>query len=182
MRNIKTVVLTVLAFVFFFTTSAYCAEAVKIGIIDFQKVLTTSNMGKAAKAEIDQKGKAMDAELKKKGAEIEDTKQKLERESMVMSKDMRDKKERELQINIFDYKNLQQKYMTEFKSYEAQLIKGIQSSVIDIVEQIGKKDGYTMIVEKREAGVIYAKSSIDITDQVIATFNASSPKKTGKKG
>lgn len=182
MRNIKTIFLTLLALAFFFTASAYSAEVGKIGIIDFQKILTTSAMGKAAKAEIDKKGKAMDAELKKRGAEIQDAKQQLERESMVMSKDMQDKKARELQINILDYKDLQQKYMTEFKSNETQLIKGIQASVIDIVEQIGKREGYLMILERREAGVIYARSGIDITDQVIQALNATAPKKTGKKG
>ncbi len=181
MRNLKTILLTLLTFVFFFTASAYSAEADKIGLINFQEILKTSDMGMAAKAQIDKKGQAMNAELKKKGAEIEAAKQQLERESMVMTKDMQERKERELQINILDYKDLQQKYMTDFKSNENQLIRGIQVAVLHIVEQIGKKEGYTVILERRQAGVIYARKGIDITSQVIAALNAMA-KKTGKKG
>jgi outer membrane protein len=48
--------------------------------------------------------------------------------------------------------------------------------VVELVQDIGKKEGYTMIVEKRTGGVVYAPMSIDITDTVIQAYNAEAPK------
>ena len=65
------------------------ADVAKIGVIDFQKVLETSAAGKAIQSELKAKNETMADDLQKKGAEIENISKRLERESMVMSKDMR---------------------------------------------------------------------------------------------
>ena len=95
MRNNIAIFFTSVLFVCFMFVSAQAADVVKIGVIDFQKILKTSNAGKAAQAEISRQGTKMEADLKKKGSELEELKKKLEREVLVMSKEMRDEKERE---------------------------------------------------------------------------------------
>jgi len=148
------------------------ADVAKIGIIDFQRILETSDAGKAAQARINERGKLMERELKEKGAEIEELRKKLERESLVMSKAMREEKERQIRININDLKTMQAKYINEFKAKEGQLIQGIQKEVFKLVEDIGNKEGFLLILEKREAGVVYGPSTIDLTDRVIQLYNA----------
>jgi len=156
---------------------SFSADNGKIGVIDFQKILEASSSGKAAQAEIKKKGQKMEADLKKRGAGIEDRKKKLEREALVMSKEMRQEKEREIRININDLRTMQKKYMADFKSYENKLVNKIQKEVLEIVKTIGKKNGYTMIVERREGGALYYPKSIDLTDRVIKAYNAKYPKK-----
>ncbi|NJL60143.1 MAG: OmpH family outer membrane protein [Desulfobacteraceae bacterium] len=134
--------------------SAYSAEG-KIGMVDFQKVLATSNAGKAAKEQITKEGKKMEDDLKGRVDEIEELRKKFEKESPVMSKEARDEKQRDIRIKAGDIQSLQKKYADEFKTFEGKLIKQIQKDVFDIVEDIGKKDGYTMIIEKG-AGLICA--------------------------
>ncbi|MDD2390328.1 MAG: OmpH family outer membrane protein [Desulfobacterales bacterium] len=151
--------------------SVHAADVAKIGIVDFQKILENSDAGKVAQAEITKQGKKMEAELKKKGDEIEELKSKFERESLVMSKEKRDEKEREIRININDIKSMQVKFRSDFKVQENRLVIEIQNQVFDLVEKIGKEDGYMLIIEKREAGVMYHPNSIDITDRVIKRFN-----------
>jgi outer membrane protein len=155
---------------------AQAASVAKIGIIDFQRILEKSNSGKKAQAEINKQGKKMEVELQKKGASIEESKKKLEREALIMSKEMREQKARELRIQVNDLKTLQKKYMQEFKVKEQKLVQEIQKQIVDAVTKIGKKEGYLMIVEKREGGVLYAPTTIDITDKVIKMLNAPSKK------
>lgn len=161
---------------FFLTGASSAADAVKIGVVDFQKILEVSSSGKTAQAEINKQGKQMESDLKDKGAEIEELEKKLERESPVMSKDVREEKQRDMRIKIGDFKALQQKYMEDFKALENRIINRIQKEVVELVQEIGKKEGYTLIVEKRTGGVVYAPLSIDITDVVIQAYNAESPK------
>jgi len=49
----------------------------------------------------------MQAELEIKKSEIEEIQKNVERQASVMSKDVREEKKRELQIKIYDFKNLE---------------------------------------------------------------------------
>jgi outer membrane protein len=158
----------------------YAADATKIGVIDFQKILEKSNAGKYAQTEINKRGKIMEAELKKKGEQIEENKKRLEREALVMSKEMREEKEREIRININDFKTLQQKYMREFKEFEGRIIQQIQQEVVKLVREMGRKEGYMLIVEKRSGEVVYTPQTVDITDKLIKNYDASFSSKSGK--
>ena len=181
MRTLNIVFMATIIALSFLVASSYGADVAKIGIVDFQRILETSSAGKMAMAEINKRGKKMEADLKKKGGEIEATKKKLEREALVMSKEMREEKGREIRININDFKTLQKKYMAEFKEYEKRMISRIQKQVFDIIVGIGKKEGYLLILEKREAGVMYSPNTIDITDQLIQKYNAGFVQKTEKE-
>jgi outer membrane protein len=55
----------------------------------------------------------------------------------------------------------------------------VLQEVSGIIEKIGKERGYYLIVEKRGAGVIYASTEADLTDEVIRAYDREAPK--GKK-
>lgn len=177
MRTYKMAFVTTMITFCFFVASSYGADVAKIGVVDLQRVLDTSSAGKTAKAEISKRGNKMEADLKKKGEAIEELRKKLEREALVMSKEMRTEKEREFRIKINDLKSLQKKYMADFKQYEAGLVKRIRNEVSEIVTKIGKKEGFLLILEKREGGIMYSPNTIDITDKLIQQYNAGFAKK-----
>ncbi len=147
---------------------AFGADA-KIGVVDFQRVLKESKAGKAAQEEIKRKAEEFESNLKQKGQEIENLQSQLERDSLVMSRDKREEKAREIRIKVGDAKALQQKYRDDFKAFEAQIIQRIQKEFFDLVEDIGKREGFTIIIEK--IGVLYARDAVDITDQLIRAYD-----------
>lgn len=150
--------------------SGYCADVAKIGVVEFQRLFDNSEAGKQIKAEITAQGRRMEAELKEKGSEIEELKKRLERESLVMSREMREEKEREFRIKVSDIQALQNKYEVELQGLQNRLMGGLQSETLEVINEIGKSGGYLMIMDKR--GVLYAPSTVDITDEVIKQFNA----------
>lgn len=150
------------------------AETSKIGLVDFQKVLDNSNAGKAAQAEINRKGETMEAEIKRMGKEVETLKDNLEREALVMSREAREEKERELRIKVSDLRAIQNKHLQTFKETERDLVQKIQKEVVDLVREIGAKEGYQLILEKRESGVVYYLNAMDITDKIIDAYNKKS--------
>ncbi len=157
--------------IFFFICSiSHGADVAKIGVVDFQKILQESSPGKAAQAEINKHGKKMEMDLKRKGAEIEGMKKKLQEELMVMNREMRLEKEREIRIRANDLNTLQKKYMGDFRLQESRLLNRIQKEVVVIVEKMGKAEGYLLIVDKRT--VVYSPNTIDITDKIIKKYNA----------
>jgi outer membrane protein len=164
-------------FSFFWFASADAADVAKIGVLNMQRVLSTSDAGKAAQAEIKTQRDKMLQDLKVKGAEIDALGKQFERESMVMSKEKREEKEREYRIRINDFKTLEKKYNTQSQDLQKRLLNEIVKDVAALVKEIGKNEGYLLIV--RREGVVYSPDSIDITDELIKQMNASFAKKAG---
>ena len=177
-------ILSAILFVCVFSVQAYGADVAKIGTIDFQRILDVSDAGKVAQEQLNKQAQQMEADLKTKGAEIEENRKQFEREALVMNKEMKDSKEREMRIKINDFKQLQQRYTGVARELQFRLVGQIRKDLDQIVKEMGKKEGYLIILERKEAGIIYMPSKIDITDVVIKKYNAQWAKKkkdTGKK-
>jgi outer membrane protein len=175
MRAVKCRFAILLLILFFATNSLFAANVAKIGIIDLQKILATSTSGKAIQAQLKSQKDKMESDLKKKGSEIEKISKRLERESMVMSKEMREEKEREQRIKINDFKSLQKKFRSDLQKLEGQLMNQLQQDIKEVVDEIGKKQGYLLIINKYN--VLYSPDSIDITDDLIKQLNAKTAKR-----
>jgi outer membrane protein len=146
------------------------ADVAKIGVVDLPKILQNSTTGKSIQATLKKERDKMETDLKTRGAEIENIRKRLERESMVMSKETREEKERDYRIKINDFKTLQKKYTTDLQRLEARLMGQLKTDVQQLVDEMGKKGGYLLIVNK--IGVLYAPNSIDVTDQLIQKLNS----------
>ena len=180
MRLFKTAVSASIVFFFLLGISADAADVAKIGVIDFMKILESSNAGKAGQAEIKKQADKMKADLEKKGVEIEELKKKIEKDAMVGNKELREEKEREVQIKYLDFKNLEKKYSSELQKVQTDSLLRIQKEVQTIADEIGRKEGYLLLIEKREAGVFYAPASVDITEKLIQQYNVKAAPKSGK--
>ncbi len=172
MKAIKTA-LTVAVISLFLTGAAYAAES-KIGVFNFQKVLAESVKGKAANEEINRQGGKMKGELDIKKKEIEELTKKLERESLVMSREQREEKEREIRIRINDLKTLQKRFSNNMNQLQKTIGSRIQKELFEVIAEVGKADKYMMILEKNQGGVWYHTDTIDLTDRFIRLYDEKS--------
>ena len=164
-------------FSFFGFGSAHAADVAKIGILNMQRILSASDPGKTAQAEIKEQGDKMLQDLKENGTEIDALGKQFERESMVMSKEKREEKEREYRIRINDFKSLEKRYNAQSQELQKRLLNKIVKDVQALVEEIGKNEGYLLII--RSESVMYSPGTIDITDKLIKQLNANYAKKSG---
>jgi outer membrane protein len=155
----------------------FAADVAKIGVVDIQKILLTSAAGKNAKAEISKKAREMESTLNEKKVEIEKLQETLERESLVMSKEKRDEKEREIRIKVNDIKVLKNKFEKDLKIIENRVVQQIQKEFESMAQEIGRKEGYLLIITNQT--VIYAPNTIDITDELIQKYDAAYAEKGG---
>ncbi len=169
----------ILAALLVFTTGtfAFGADVAKIGVIDFEKILMESVVGKATQKKLKNRGVELQAKLEKEKEELDGLSKAFEREALVLSDEKKREKEREFRIRVNDLKKMQAEFSKELKGMEIQMINEIQKDVFDIVSQMGKSQGYLLIVEKKSAGVVYMPGQVDITDKVIKKYNAKAPKK-----
>jgi Skp family chaperone for outer membrane proteins len=55
---------------------------------------------------------------------------------------------------------------------QERLVAPLRKKLIEIVESIGRDQGFTMIVERGTPGLLYSREALDITDMVIKRFNS----------
>ena len=173
-HNFK-IILIVFFFSLFGLNSVNAADVAKIGIVDIQRIMSASNQGKLAQAQIKEQSDKMTEALKEKGDEIEELKKQIEREAMVMSNEKREEKEREFRIKLNDLKSLEKRYRGDLQVLEKKLVNEMRQKVYEMAGVIGKKEGYLLIITNFD--VMYAPGSIDITDQLIKEMNAVHAKK-----
>ncbi len=93
------------------------------------------------------------------------------KQSMMLSLDAQEDKKRELEKKKRYYKYLYEDFTQEMKAVEVEATKKIGKELKAVVEKIGKKEGYTIILEKRTLGLLYYSEAIDITDQVTKAYD-----------
>jgi outer membrane protein len=152
------------------------AEDIKIGAVDLIKALNESEAGKKAKTELEGLIKSKQATLDEKSKSIEKMKEELEKQSSILSTEARKAKEEELERMIREYQRMVADSQGEVKKKENDHTAKIVKDLRTVIEKIGKEEGYTVILEKAEGIVLFAKEELDITDTVIKKYNESTEK------
>ncbi len=163
-RNMTSAILVgVLGFAF----AAGAADDVKIGFIDMQKAIQEVQSGKKAKKELEEEFNKKKKELEKREAEIKKMGEDFEKRSMAMNEDARMKKQGEIQGEMRKYQELAGKAQMEIQKRERDLTQPIVTKLRGILEDIAKKENFTVILERSENAVMYAKKEIDLTERIV---------------
>lgn len=171
MRIFKISSIAVFLITVMLVVSSYAANT-KIGVFNFDKIMSDSKMGKSAKSKLEKKHKGLKSVLERKKNELEKMDAKLEKDRVVMGKDKYTQKKYEIQKKAIDFKELERKSTDEMRKLRQELVAEINKEVVKIIGQIGKKENYTIIVEKNIAGTAYFNKKIDITNRVVKALNS----------
>lgn len=151
---------------------ALAAEGFKVGYMDMQKALNLLDEGKKEKAKLKKDFDVKQQKLDKMQDELKKLKEDFDKQAPMLKDDVRNKKQGELQQKFGE---LQQAYMEmqkDLSEREQAVTREIFSKMKVIVEKIGDRDNYSLILERNEANVVYFKKASDITDEVVKTYNA----------
>lgn len=162
--------------------SAGLAHAdIKLGYVDLQRALTEVQEGLSAKsrlkAEVDKKKIEFDGEQNK----LRDDKTVLDKQGAMMSEEVRTQKMTELQKRLFDLTQKAERLQAELADKERVELKKIFEKMDPIIASIAKREELTMVFEKTDSGLVYAPSSLDLTNELVRTYNDKYPVKTASK-
>ena len=153
----------------FFTAPAL-AEA-KLGSVDMQKMIQTSDAGKDAKEQLAIKGAKYEAEKNVKEEELRKLKGELEKQSVLLSESARMAKEKDYQQKLKEYQRFMKDAQDDLQVKQEELVGRMYEEIVKIVQEYGKKNSFTYIFEKSPA-MIYMDDNVDLTDELLKQFNA----------
>jgi outer membrane protein len=148
--------------------------APKIAVIDVQRLLTDSALGKQAMDRLKILGESKKGEVEGMQNEITDLRNRLTEGRLSLSEERQDELDKELQTKLVELRRVQEDASRELEREQDQALAGIEARVIPLIAAIAEAEGYSLVFNKFQSGLLYATESIDITDSVLARFDAES--------
>ncbi len=156
-----------LLFIFsLFLSSAHAADF-KIGSVDLQKVLSSSNAGKSAQKEFENDRKKLQEKINDKKSDWDKSNQGYQKQKDSLNEKARAEKEEQLLGQEKELKRTFQDAEESLRRRNAQLVSTMMEKVKKIVDEYGKSAGYTVILERNGQSVLFLDSSIDITEIIV---------------
>jgi outer membrane protein len=152
-------------------TVAGISTAQKYAFIDSEYILENIPAFTAAQEQLNQLSSQYQKELESMHAEIEQMYQDYQAESVLLSEDMKRKREDVIITKEKDYKQLQAKYFGPngdlFKKRQG-LVKPIQDDIFNAVQEIANEGSYAVIFDKSGGtALFFTNPRYDLSDQVL---------------
>ncbi|MDH5493589.1 MAG: OmpH family outer membrane protein, partial [Myxococcales bacterium] len=146
----------------------------RVAVVDLQRAMSETTDGRRAKTKLKRLFKRRQQALDAKQTELKVLKEAIEKQGSVWSKKVKQQRIQEYQEAFVELQSTYVEYQRELAEEEGRLTKRILERMQDILRRIGQSEGYTLILEANEGGVIWVPTHLDLTDQVIQAYNTES--------
>lgn len=152
--------------------AAASAGTVKIGVVDTEKILTSSVTGKKALAVLKKEQDTAAAQLKSLQQEVKDMEAKINAGRSTLPQDQLAQLNKQVGDKRLALSRLQDETSRNLTKKRDAVLGDIDQKAMPVINQLGKEMGYTAVFRKYESGMIYVDDSIDVTALVIQRLDA----------
>ena len=154
------------------STGEATAQAIpsRIGVVDFQKILSGSAPGKASVAKLS----ALQQDRLNKAKQMTDELTRLEAnlKNPALTAAQRSTLGQQLTDKQVAMKRFAEDAETDLRTARQSELQSLQARIKPVIDTIGREMGMAAIFDKYESGLIYSNDAIDLTNTLIVRFNA----------
>jgi len=146
-------------------------QPITIGVVDLDQAVLSTEEGKAARNELERRAREAETELKPMVEEVQAIMAEYQKQEAVRSDEWKQDKQLEVQglRNRIEFK--QREVQSQLEVHRERLVAPLRNKLAEVVDAIGREEGYSLIIMRNAPGVIYSRETLDITDLVIKKFN-----------
>ncbi len=162
---------------------ASAQSAQKVGVIEVQRIVQDSAVGKESLARIQKVSTAKQEDLTKRQTELRDLEKRIQEQGKSLSEEAMEKLQKDYQQKALDLKRFQDDAQRELEELQRRELTELEKKVLPVIEAVSKELGYSLVFNKFQSGLLYADEAVDITAAVIQKFNtaiAAAPKTDAK--
>jgi outer membrane protein len=149
---------------------AQAQDAMKFGYVDLQKAIQETSTGKKAKSELEKEFNVKKGELQKRETDLKKMAEDLEKKKVALSDEMKAKKQQELQQDMMKFQREVGESQMNIQKKERELTEPILKKLQGSLDKIAKDKGLSMVLEKSEQSVLWAKKELDLTDDLVKEY------------
>lgn len=156
-----------------FAVVGYNAQggAAKFGYVDTDYILSQIPEYKAAQSELDKQSLQWQKEIDARYAEVEKLNKAYQADAILLTEDMKKKREGEIAAKEKEVKDLQkQRFGVDGELFKKrqELVKPIQDKVYNAIKVVAEKSALGFILDKSgQVSILYANSKYDKSDDVL---------------
>jgi outer membrane protein len=150
-------------------TSSTFAEQAKIGVVDLQKIMQTSNQMKDIQQKLEQKFKPRRDLLVEAESHLKSDMERFKRDSAIMTSAQKKELEKKILTAQQKFERDGQQYQQELSTAHNEAMEGLYTKVRSAINKIAKEAHYDLIVQKDAAP--FSVPSLDVTDNVMKAIN-----------
>lgn len=145
----------------------------KVGYVDFDKALNEVSDGKAARSQLSGEFKDKQKVLDKMQEGLKAEKDEIDSKRLMLSPEETKKREESYRQKYFDLQQKLVSFRREIAGKESKYTDEILAKLREIVREIGRREGFSIILEKSQDVVVYAPDGSDVTAKVISEYDGS---------
>ena len=149
-------------------------EGIKIGVVDIEQAISSTEEGKQAREEFARKQREAEAKVQPMIERYKALEEEIKAKKFVLSDEALFQK----QLDLAEMRNEIESRMKEIQGQLQVDQKRLEGPLItklsEIIEEVGKSQGYTLIMRRNAPGVLYAREALDVTDLIIKHYNQKS--------
>lgn len=151
--------------------SSACLWAQKFGYVDTEYILKKVPAYKSAQDQLDKLSAQYQKEVETKYKTVDDLFKKYQAEKVLLTEDMRQKRENEIVTKEKEVKELQKSYFSPegtLAKKREELLKPVQDKVYTAIKDLATDGGYATIFDiANNPGMIYNNPRFDLSDKVL---------------
>ena len=153
-------------------TGAACAQELKIGYVNSERVLREASPAKAALARMEADFSKRDKDLNDQASRLKAAADKLEKDAPTLPESERNRRQRELVEQDRDLQRKRREFQEDLNQRRNEETAGIVERANKVIKQIFEGEKYDLILQD----VVFAGPRVDITEKVIKALNANGGK------
>lgn len=173
------------AFIFLLAMFAGLANAQKFAFVDTDYILDNIPEYKASQKQLDDLSVQWQKQIEAKYAEIDKLYKAFQQEQILLTEDMKRKRENEIIQKEKEAKDFQKsKFGVEGELYKKrqELVKPIQDKVFAAIKDISTNGNYSIIFDKAgQSNILFADSKYDKSDEVLKKLGFTPSEKNGEE-
>ncbi|MDH7500051.1 MAG: OmpH family outer membrane protein [candidate division NC10 bacterium] len=148
------------------------ADSPRLATVDVQRLLLESKAGKQAKEKVEAERNLKQKEITAREEEINKLQRELEKQASILSEAARKEKQDGIDRKMRDLRRTYDDFSRDLQKKEGELVRDLLKEVGGIIRDYAKEKGYTLILEKGQAGILYSADEIDLTKEIIGLYDA----------
>lgn len=149
----------------------------KIAIIHLQNAIIGTKDGQKAAKELEAKFMPKRQEIEKRQAEIQALQQQLRASSNTASEEQKNKLMRDIDAKQKSLQRDGEDASAELDQEQQKLFQEIGGKVMAVIDKYASDNGFAVVIDvsAQSSPVLYASTSVDITRQVVETYDKNAP-------
>jgi len=142
----------------------------KVGVVDGMDVVSKSSDGKRVQDSIKRKSEELGRPFAAKRQDLQKQVEEFQKQASVMKEDARKRKAEELEKKMQDFERQGGDAQKQLQQFQEQQLAPLFQKLETAVKSVATENKLDMVLDKRNAGLLFMDPKLDITDKVRSKF------------